>query len=68
VADLAFEHPRLTSIDDALDVLSDLPAYAGFIEQFRPRRAVDVGCGTGTIAVMLANAGPEVTGVDPAAG
>jgi len=69
VADLAFEHPRLTPIDDALDAeRGDLPAYAGFVEQFRPRRPVAVGCGTGTIAVTLANAGLEVTGVDPAVG
>jgi SAM-dependent methyltransferase len=33
---------------------------------FRPRRALDIGCGTGTNSVWLAQQGFEVTGVDVA--
>src|ERR1700729_3062003 len=31
------------------------------------RRVLDVGCGTGCLAILLAGAGYAVTGVDPAA-
>ena len=34
----------------------------------RPLRIADVGCGTGSFAVRLAEAGHTVTGIDPAAG
>jgi hypothetical protein len=33
----------------------------------RARSALDIGCGTGTFACLLANRGKEVTAVDPAA-
>jgi len=69
VADVAFEHPRLAGIYDALDPdRRDLGVYVCVAEEFGARRVLDVGCGTGTFALLLAAAGIDVTGVDPAAG
>ena len=35
-----------------------------FIQNHKPGRAIDIGCGTGTNVITLANAGWQVTGVD----
>jgi SAM-dependent methyltransferase len=65
--DNVFEHPRLAAIYDALDAdRSDLDVYAGIAEELGARRVLDVGCGTGTFALLLASQGFEVAGVDPA--
>jgi SAM-dependent methyltransferase len=67
MADNVFEHPRLAAIYDALDAdRSDLDVYAGIAEEIGARRVLDIGCGTGTFAVLLADRGFEVTGIDPA--
>jgi ubiquinone/menaquinone biosynthesis C-methylase UbiE len=68
VADAAFEEPRLAEIYDALDPdRSDLDVYAAMAEEFGVRSVLDVGCGTGTLACLLAARGLEVIAVDPAA-
>ena len=36
-------------------------------EEFDARHVLDVGCGTGSLAILLARNGRTVTGVDPAA-
>ena len=68
VADAVFEHPRLASVYDALEPdRGDLRLYVDLLQEVDARSVLDVGCGTGTFAVLLAERGLEVTGVDPAA-
>ena len=67
VADDLFEHPRLAAVYDALDPdRSDLDAYAAIVTELGAQLVLDVGCGTGTFALMLAERGVEVVAVDPA--
>jgi SAM-dependent methyltransferase len=68
VADPGFEVPRLAALYDPLDPdRSDLLAYLGMAGEFGARSVLDIGCGTGTLACVLALLGLEVTGLDPAA-
>jgi ubiquinone/menaquinone biosynthesis C-methylase UbiE len=65
--DPAFADPRLAVLYDALDDdRSDLDAYVAIAGELEARTVVDVGCGTGSLAVRLAAAGLTVVGVDPA--
>ncbi|MGR3875498.1 class I SAM-dependent methyltransferase [Streptomyces graminifolii] len=67
MADDCFAHPRLAAIYDPLDPdRSDLDAYLQMAEEFEARRVLDIGCGTGVFALLLADRGTEVVGVDPA--
>ncbi len=66
--DRIFDEPRLADIYDQLDPdRSDLVAYLALARELGARSVVDVGCGTGTFACLLAEEGTEVIGVDPAA-
>ena len=40
------------------------PELLEFMENHKPGRAIDIGCGTGTNVITLAKAGWQVTGVD----
>jgi SAM-dependent methyltransferase len=66
--DAFFADPRLARVYDVIESdRSDLRPYLRLVEEFGARRVLDVGCGTGTFACLLAARGLEVTGVDPAA-
>ena len=67
MVDALFGTPRLARIYDALDAdRSDLEHYAAMVTEFGARRVLDVGCGTGELACLLARNGVDVVGVDPA--
>jgi ubiquinone/menaquinone biosynthesis C-methylase UbiE len=67
VVDAIFAERRLAEVDDPLDPdRSDLDAYAAMVDEFGARSALDIGCGTGTFACLLAGRGLTVTAVDPA--
>jgi SAM-dependent methyltransferase len=68
VPDAIFADDRLARIYDHFDPdRSDLPAYLAIADELGARSVVDVGCGTGCLAVLLADRGRAVVGVDPAA-
>ena len=68
MADAHFEEPRLAEIYDPLDPdRSDLDAYIALAAEFGVRAVLDIGCGTGTLACLLAGRGTQVIAADPAA-
>ena len=64
-----FDHPRVAAVYDALDPdRSDLDEYVRVVcDELRAESLLDIGCGTGTFALLLAARGLRVIGVDPAA-
>jgi ubiquinone/menaquinone biosynthesis C-methylase UbiE len=67
VPDAIFAHPRLAPLYDAFDgKRDDLTAYLNIAVELDADRVLDVGCGTGSLPVLLADNGRTVMGVDPA--
>lgn len=65
--DAIFEEPRLAALYDPFHLdRRDLDAYVALAEEFGAHSVLDVGCGTGTFACLLAERRMEVTAVDPA--
>jgi SAM-dependent methyltransferase len=65
--DPIFADPRLARIYDPLDPdRSDLDLYLSLVDELSARSVLDIGCGTGTFATLLAQRGVDVIGVDPA--
>jgi SAM-dependent methyltransferase len=68
VPDKIFAHPRLAPVYDAFDgPRDDLAAYVAIVAELNASRVLDVGCGTGCLAIALARTGRAVVAVDPAA-
>ncbi len=67
MVDPIFGEQRLANIYDPLDAdRRDLAMYAAIVDEFGAQSILDLGCGTGTLACLLALQGRNVTGLDPA--
>jgi SAM-dependent methyltransferase len=67
VPDAIFAHPRLAPVYDVFDGdRDDLAAYLSIAGEVGAERVLDIGCGTGCLAILLAESGRTVMGLDPA--
>jgi ubiquinone/menaquinone biosynthesis C-methylase UbiE len=64
----AYTDPRLAACYDALNPLDPADAFYIALAGNQPKAVLDVGCGTGRLAVALAERGHRVTGADPSEG
>lgn len=64
--DGVFADPRLTNLYDTINShAEDTAFYLDLTAELVPVDVVDLGCGTGRLALILAARGHRVTGVDP---
>ncbi|BAL86708.1 putative methyltransferase [Actinoplanes missouriensis 431] len=62
-----YRHPRLVEVYDAECPWGwDDDFFMAVLAEHTAPRVLDLGCGTGRLAIAMAGAGHEVTGVDPA--
>ena len=67
VGDAIFEDPRLVEVYDAIEgERKDLDVSVDLVAEFGAQSVLDIGCGTGTFACLLASRGIDVLAVDPA--
>lgn len=65
--DEVFDDDRLAPLYDILDPdRSDLDTYLAIADEVVAETILDIGCGTGVFALLLADRGKRVIGVDPA--
>src|SRR6478672_6240616 len=68
MTDALFADPTLAAVYDAFEGdRDDLTVYLNIAAELEADRVLDVGCGTGSLAMLLADGGRTVVGVDPAA-
>lgn len=66
MADNPFTDPRVAALYDPLEPdRSDLDLYAAIVDELGAASVLDLGCGTGTLACLLARRGKKVIGADP---
>jgi SAM-dependent methyltransferase len=66
--DAVFADPRQAILYDVFENdRADLDLYVAIAQELAARSVVDIGCGTGSLAVRLAVLGLQVVGLDPAA-
>ncbi|WP_024802843.1 class I SAM-dependent methyltransferase [Nocardia sp. BMG51109] len=66
--DAIFAHSRLAAIYDEFEGgREDLDLYVSIADELGAEVVLDVGCGTGILAVLLARTGRTVVAIDPAA-
>ncbi|KQU72990.1 hypothetical protein ASC75_04825 [Aminobacter sp. DSM 101952] len=68
MTDQSYSDLRLASVYDALNPPGRDTDFYLDVAGERPRTILDMGCGTGLLAVEFARRGHKVTGADPAAG
>ena len=67
MGDAIFEDPRLVRVYDSIEgERRDLAVYVEMVAELGARSVLDIGCGTGTFACLLASRGIDVVAVDPA--
>ncbi len=65
--DPIFNDPRLAALYDAFEGnRNDLVHYVKINKDLKARNVIDLGCGTGSLALMLAKEKIQTIGVDPA--
>lgn len=65
--DAIFAHSRLAQVYDEFEGdRTDLRPYLNLAAEFDAETVLDIGCGTGSLAIQLARAGRTVVAIDPA--